>query len=73
MTPSLEELKQKPFSMTVQEFNERLGLLEQEFVEAMESFLIDTGVGVGPVAIQIDDQCNYAVSTELLFLGTEAQ
>jgi hypothetical protein len=73
MTPSIEELQQKPSSMTVQKFNERLGILEQEFVKAMESFLIDTGVGVGAVIVQIDDQCEYSVSTELLFPELEVK
>jgi hypothetical protein len=73
MTSSIEELQQKPSSMTVQELNERLALLEQEFVEVMESFLIDTGIGVSSVAIQISDQCDYAITTGLLFPETDSK
>jgi hypothetical protein len=67
MTSSIKELQQKPSSMTVQELNERLALLEQEFVEVMESFFMDTGIVVSSVAIQFSDQCDYAITTGLLF------
>lgn len=73
MTSTIKELQKKTSLMTVQQFNRRLDLLDQELVLVLEEFLKDTGIGVCSVNMELNDQCEYEVKTGLLFPEATAE
>ena len=67
MNCTTEELQQKPSLMTVQQFRERLDLLDQDLVLLLAEFLRDTGIGVSSVNMELNDPCEYEVTIGMMF------